>query len=183
MKKILFITSITILFITILLFIIFQINISINKYNNKKVVETFNKTIKEQELAPSYEYDNNLAKLEINDTDYIGVLNITNYNLSLPIESKCQKNIIKDVSTCLYSKKNLIILGSNLRNSFLDYKKYSINDKITFTNTLGQIFQYEVNKIERISNLEDISIYKKDLIIAIKDYYSMNYILLLCDIY
>lgn len=183
MKKIIFITSITIILITTLLFITFQINISLNKYNSKKVVEIFNKTIKEQELAPSYEYDNNLPKIEINNTDYIGVLNIPKYQILLPIESRCKKNILKDVSTCLYSKSNFIILGNNLRSSFINYKKYSINDQITFTNSLGQIFEYEIIKIERISNLEDISSYNKDLIIAIKDYYSMNYILLLCNIY
>lgn len=183
MKKIILGFSITILFITISIFIFLQITVSINKSNNQKVVETFNKTILEQDLALADEYDNNLPKLEINDTDYLGIINIPAYNLSLPLESKCQNTLLNNSGACTYSIDSLIILGTTLRDSFYNYKLYNVFDQITFTNTLGQTFQYKIDKIKRVDKLENISLYNEDLIIAIKDYYAMKYILLVCNLY
>lgn len=175
--------AIIILTIPLLLFIYINITTNINLYINEKVIITFNKTFSEQTLEIADNYSNPLPKIEIEGTDYVGVINIVKENLLLPVESKCSEALLNIKSACHYSNDNLIILGTTLKDSFFSYREYNKDDKITFTNTLGKTYQYKINKIKRINNLNKLSQYNSDLIIVIKNYYDMEYILLLGNAY
>ena len=181
MKKYFFISSIIILFVSFSIFIFLNIKIDKNINKNKQVLNTFNMIFSKQSLDISFE--NNLPKLQINRTDYIGIINISKNKLSLPIENKCNNSFINIQSACNYSNKSFIILVTNLKDSFSSYKLYDVGNTITFTNMLGNIFQYKIKSIERINNLNNVNNYNEDLIIIIKNYYDMKYILFICDFY
>ena len=178
MKKYILIIGIILFFIPICIFVYFNINISLSINKNKEVIDIFNNLFKNMDMMNNNPSD--LPKIEINDIDYIGIININKYNLSLPIESKC--NFIKP--SCNYSNDKFIILGTNLKNSFSNYKLYSVGDVITFTNALGNISQYKIKNIKRINKLNNLLKYDEDLTIIIKNYYNLEYILLLlCEVY
>lgn len=180
MKKVSLIFSNVIIVISISLILFLRVNIYINKNKNEKFLETYNSIFRKQNLV--FEQKLNLHKIEYNGTDYIGVINILKDDLLIPIQSKCNNSFISIKSVCNYSNEPFIILGTNLKDSFYSYKKYDINDIVVLTNTLGNTYQYRIKKIERIDNLNNINNYDEDLIIVIKNYYSLEYILFICEL-
>ena len=180
MKKVSRIFSSIIIVISISLILFLRVNIYINKNKNEKFLETYSSIFKKQNLV--FEQKLNLPKIEYNSTDYIGVINILKDDLLLPIQSECNNLFISVKSVCNYSNEPFIILGTNLKDSFYSYKNYDINDIVVFTNTLGNTYQYRIKKIERINNLNSIDSYDEELIIVIKNYYSLEYTLFICEL-
>lgn len=183
LNKYILICSIIILFATLSIFLYINVIIDKNINKNEKVLDTFNNIFLKENLDVSLEKINNLPKLQIEDTDYIGIISIPKASLSIPVESKCNSSFINIQSLCNYSNNSLVVLGTNLKDSFSSYKMYDIDDTIMFTNMLGQTFQYKIKNIKRINELNDFLQYNEDFIIAIKNYYDMEYVLFICESY
>lgn len=184
MKKLIFTFSIILLFLSIGLFLSLQIFIKINQNKNEKVMNTFNQMFQNQNIDimdETNENEYNFSKIEIDGTDYIGFLSLSYDGSSIPVESKCKKSFFSIEAACDYSKESFIILGNNLKGSFSSFESYDVYDLITFTNSLNQSFQYRINSIKRVDTLDNLSKYDNELIIAIKNFYDMEYVLLLCD--
>jgi len=181
LKKYFLIISVIILLLPISIFIFLNININVNNNKNTKVIVEFNNIFKEQSEELILDIKNNLPKLQLENTDYIGIVNIINNNLLIPVESNCNNGIFNIQSACLYSKDKLIILGTNLKDSFSLFKEYNVDDKVTFTNMFGEKYEYKIKKIKRTDNLDNIYKYDEDLIIVVKNYYDVEYILFICD--
>lgn len=163
-----------IVFISLSLILYLNINVYSSMYKNKEVANIFNIFFQNKTLNINNNNQNNFPILEINNTDYIGIINIK--GLSIPIESKCTNKY-----NCNYSTSPFIILGTNLKNSFSNYKLYTVNDSLEFINSLGDVYKYKINSIKRIDKLKFIEEYNEDLIIIIKDYYNLEYVLLICE--
>jgi len=184
MKKIFLICAITILLLTLSIFIYLNIKINLSINTSNEVIEQFNNIFNNSNLEYSNEDIKNTPKLEINGDDYIGIINIAGYDLTLPVQSTCSNKFFDITNTCSYTSNPFTILGTNLKNSFNSYKLYNVNDKVIFTNTLGEKYLYKIEKIKRVEELNEISQYNDaSLIIIVKNYYDMNYVLFICDIY
>ena len=184
MKKIILTCAITILLLSLSIFIHLNIKINISINGNKIVIEQFNNIFKTSNLEYSNEEIKNIPKLELNSTDYIGSINIEEYGLILPVQNICNNNILDTTSACNYTSTTFTILGTNLKNSFNSYKSYNLNDKVIFTNALGEKYLYKIEKIKRVEEINEISQYNDaSLIIVVKNYYDMNYVLFICDTY
>ena len=112
--------------------------------------------------------------LRYNGNDYIGILNIDNY--LLPIKSQCKSLDIN----CKSDDSNFIIKGNNFKSSFIMYKEMNDLSKVTFTNMLGQVFTYKIDSVKRVKNVKNIN-YDGDLILIVKNYYSFEYIIYICN--
>ena len=177
------ILSLIILAIPFILFIYINIFIKVSKLKTEKIVVEFKEKFLEQRLEIASDNILNLVKMEIDGNDYIGVVNVVSDNLLLPVESKCNNSFLNIKGACNYSNNSLVILGTNLNNSFSSFKQYNIGDEISFTNTLGWTFRYKIEKIKRFNKLDSLLQYDDDLIIVIKNYYGMEYVFLLCEAY
>ena len=165
-----------------MLFIILNININNNIDNNKQVLKKLNSMFLSVDIA-LFDEKLDLVNLEVNNIDYIGTIKIEKYNLLLPVKSICNNSYLSIESACTYSKSPLIILGTNLKDSLKNFKVYNEGDKVLFTNTLGTGVYYKIKDIIVLDNIDDILNYNEDLIIAIKNYYNMEYTLLICEVY
>jgi len=179
MKKYIQVISSILLLIIICIFLFININIIKNIKINKKVIDIFNNIFTIQNIEISNEFINPI--IEIDNIDYLGIINIPSNNLLLPIENNCNNFYLDIKSGCKYLNNFFIILGTNLKDSFYSYKSYNIFDTISFTNTLGKTFEYKINNIKRINNLNSLSLYNGELILVIKDYYSLEYTLFICN--
>lgn len=182
MRKCLFFCASVIFSVSLSIFVFINVNVVENINKNQEVVDSFENIFSYQDFDTVLEYESVFPKMEIDVKDYIGVINVSKSGLLLPVLSRCDNNIINIQSACSYSNESLVILGSNLKNSFVSFREYDVDDIIMFTNTLGQTFQYEVKEIKRIDKLSEISIVG-DLVIVIKNYYDMEYVVFICDFY
>lgn len=85
---------------------------------------------------------------------YIGVLQIEPFGLKLPVISDWNYPNLK-IAPCRYLgsayQNNMIIAAHNFRSHFGRLKNLSPGDRITFTDTDGNIFYYKVTEIEILS--------------------------------
>ena len=183
MKKIILFLAIIILSLSLGLFIYLNINISLNVNNNEKVVAKINSIFPESDLEIFVDNEFRLPKLQINGTDYVGIINLLDNNVLLPVTSKCNSSLLNIQSACNYSSSPFAVLGTTLKDSFNSFSSYNVNDIVMFTNTLGQTFQFKMKGIRRLNSLNDYLRYDGDLMILIKDYSNMKYILVICDSY
>lgn len=174
MKKFFQIILISIITISSTLILFLNTNVYLNKKNNEEFLTTYNNIFIKDNLTYSEQLV--LPKIEMNRKDYIGVI-----NLNVPTQSNCNSLYI-NINSCLYSSKPFIIMTFNLEGGFNHYKNYDINSILTFTNTLGNIFKYKIKNIKRINKLSNVNNYNEDLIIIIKDYYNLEYILFICEL-
>lgn len=181
MRKYLLFSSIVLILIPLIIFIFLNIKINKNIEKNNEVLNIFKNTIKNNDFNIDNKYIN-FSKIEIQGKDYIGVIE-TQKDKSIPIESKCDNNVFKIKSACLYDRKPFIILVTTLNDSFKNYESYEIDKMITFTDTLGITTEYKIKNIKRINDFKDIKNSNADLIIVVKNYYELKYILILCDFY
>ena len=184
MKKFLITSAIVILSLSFCLFIYLNVKVGIGSNTNKLVIEQFNDIFKESSQEISDEDIIDLPKLQLNGTDYVGIISVEDFELVLPVQSICNNSFFDAVSACNYTSDVFTILGTNLKNSFNSYNSFNENDKVIFTNTIGKIFEYRIKKIKRVDEITNISQYSDaDLIIIVKNYYDMNYVLFICESY
>lgn len=98
-----------------------------------------------EEDMPSEEIDGNL---------YVGILKIPAISLELPIIADWSYPGLR-MAPCRYSGSaylgNLVIAGHNYLSHFGYLKTLSLGDEVTFTDTDGNVFRYEVSEIEILS--------------------------------
>lgn len=94
---------------------------------------------------PTESYDEN---------EYIGILSIPSLGLELPVISQWSYPNLK-IAPCRYSGSpyldNMAIAAHNYQSHFGLLKNLSEGDKISFTDTDGNIFEYEVVLIETLT--------------------------------
>ena len=98
---------------------------------------------------------------QIDGADYIGILDMPTLGLKLPVMSDWDYPSLK-IAPCRYSgsayKGNLVIAAHNYNYHFGTIKNLGIGDRITFTDSDGNVFQYQVAAIETLDpyDVEDM---------------------------
>lgn len=90
---------------------------------------------------------------QIDGADYIGILDMPTLGLKLPVMSDWNYPSLK-IAPCRYSgsayKGNFVIAAHNYTYHFGTIKNLGIGDRITFTDSDGNVFQYQVAAIETL---------------------------------
>jgi sortase A len=89
--------------------------------------------------------------ISIDGNDYIGVLDIPALDISLPVMSEWSYPKLK-IAPCRYTgtiyMNNMVIAAHNYDSHFGRLKELQPGDSITFTDTDGNLFSYEVADME-----------------------------------
>lgn len=87
----------------------------------------------------------------IDDKRYIGILNLIPFGIELPVLADYSYDNMK-IAPVRYKGSvylnNLIIAGHGYTRHFQKLKNLKKGDQVTFTDTIGKIFEFEVIKIE-----------------------------------
>ena len=103
----------------------------------------------------------NMPTTQIDGADYIGILDMPTLGLKLPVMSDWDYPSLK-IAPCRYSgsayKGNFVIAAHNYTYHFGTIKNLGIGDRITFTDSDGNVFQYQVAAIETLDpyDVEDM---------------------------
>ncbi len=112
-------------------------------------------TSESEELVPEYKKnpEMEMPTVEINGQECIGTLEIPLLGLKFPVISEWSDEKLKK-APCRYSGSaylnNLIIAGHNYRTHFSGIKHLKLGDEVRFSDTVGNMFLYEVSEIETI---------------------------------
>lgn len=89
----------------------------------------------------------------VDHVDYIGVLDIPSLDLSLPIISQWNNDLLK-LAPCRYQGSvylgNLILAGHNYKAHFGRLKELEPGDSVYFTDEDSNTFSYKVSEIEKL---------------------------------
>lgn len=125
-------------------------------------LRTTENSILEQTELPDYilNPDMEMPTQEMEGNDYIGVLEISSLELSLPVMNEWSYPRLK-LAPCRYSGSaytgNLVIAAHNYRTHLGPIKNLTVGAQVTFTDVKGRQFSYEVSAVETIeaTSVED----------------------------
>ena len=110
----------------------------------------------ETETLTKY-FEQEMPIVTTNGVDYLGTVEILVLELSLPIISKCDDDLLK-IAPCRYKgniyNDNMIIAGHNYQSHFAKLKKLKIGDTINFVDVEKNVYSYTVSKFEEIDGTD-----------------------------
>lgn len=100
-----------------------------------------------------FPYDGEMPTIEIDGYSYIGILDIPDLDLHLPVMADWDYKRLK-ISPCRYSGSyfmdDMVICAHNYAKHFSPIKWIDIGSEVYFTNVNGQVYHYQVSNRETI---------------------------------
>lgn len=109
--------------------------------------------------APSYMLnpDMEMPEVEIDGIMYIGKVSIPSIGVNLPVASSFDYSVL-NISPCRFKgsayRDSMIICGHNFRTHFGSLARVKAGDQVTFTDTEGNVFTYEVCDMESMDGTD-----------------------------
>ena len=128
--------------------------------------------------------DNAMSVLEVEGTNFVGILEIPKFGSSLPVCADWGKvsSYPCRLSGSIY--ECTIQIGATSQKGQYDfYREVSVGDCVFFTDMEGNCFSYEVTDIHYEKHADQTALLRKDadLTLFIKNVYSLEYIIIFCD--
>lgn len=123
--------------------------------------------------------------VELNNNNYVGIIEIPKYNRKLPIQATWQPNKLKQYPSVYLGSVydgSLIIGGNDTRNQFDFMKAISEEDTIIITDMKGNRYSYIIDEIEITKDVSTKHLISNEhhFILFVKNTYSFDYTILRC---
>lgn len=184
--KICFLVGVSLIVIGILALFCWQWNINVSIKKSKTYVEAFYAlTPESQGAVPGERQDNIAPVLSINETDFIGVLELPQFKSTLPVCADWG-NITK--YPCKFSGSiydgTLQIGATSQRGQYDFYRDISLGDTVIFTDAEGNSYTYAVTNLQYEKHADQTTLSQKEsaLTLFIKNVYDFEYLIVYCDV-
>ena len=171
---------------SLLIGFLFSVHIGIRKCD-KLVAEMYDILPDKTVGSPGSYLNANMPVLEINETDYVALLDIPSFGVTLPVADKWDSNKLYLSPARFFGSvyDSTLIIGG-----FDHPQQLGFGDKIehgaivTITDMTGVQFTYAVSHVERSkhANTQWLTEGDCDLTLFYRDLYTMEYIAIRCDI-
>ena len=175
------------IFVSFALIVVFQVRTHIGAAKCREVISVMNKLLPEKNMATFEAYQNpNMPTLEIDNTDYVAMLEIPSLSVKLPVADKWNKDKLYNSPARFYGSSynhSLVIGGGDYPNQFSFCDKIDNGAVIAITDMAGTQFSYTVSRVDRSEKAESkwLSDENFDLTLFCRDIYSMKYIAVRCN--
>lgn len=129
--------------------------------------------------------DISMPVLQLNGTDFSGLIQVPAFGISLPMGNHWDRTAVTKYPCRFWGSlydHSLIIGGSSGKGQFDFFGRLDLGDKISVTDMTGTKFSYEVVRIDRRKNadIETLQETAYDLTLFVHDSSSLDYILVRC---
>ena len=164
-----------------------QIRTQIGANESQKAVTRMNELLPERTVGVPGIYSNpNMPILEINDIDYVALMEIPSLNLTLPIANAWNSQKLHNSPARFYGScydNSLVIGGADNAYQFSFCDKIDNGTVIIVTDMTGTQFSYTVSRVDRSKSAESNWLVSRDydLTLFCRDTYSMEYVAVRCS--
>jgi len=166
--------------------ILWQWEIRSSEKKANTYVQTLRSLIPEpQGAVPEERSDNAMPVLSVDNTDFVGILEMPRYGSALPVGADWG-NITQYL--CCFSGSvydgTMQIGGTSQKGQFDFYREISVGDALYFTDMEGNRFAYEVTDVRYEKHADQSALQRRDadLKLFVKNVYAFEYIIIFCDI-
>ena len=178
--------GIALLVVGVLVLICWQWNIHSWTQKSKTYVQTLSTLIPEPQGAVTEERrDNRMPVLSIDETDFIGIVEMPRYESALPVSAswghltKCPCRF----SGSIYDS-TLQIGATSQKGQYDFYREISVGDTVIFTDVEGNQYTYTVTNLQYENRADQTSLRREEsaLTLFIKNVYDFEYLIVSCDV-
>lgn len=184
--KIFQMTGILLILGSLAMMILFQINETKKAEKAREISRQLDEMIP-QRNSGMLNYDSQMPVYEIENVDFVGLLEIPQYQVSLPVAAGWDEEYISTYpgrfSGSAYD--NTLVVGGSGREGQLEVlSQLNQGDEIVFVDVTGTEFRYEAEQIDRAKELSAEDLYNPDYEFTIfaRDMQSRDYIIIRCGI-
>ncbi len=185
-QKICIIGGSCLILVAIAALILWQWNIHAAEKKAKSYAETLLTLIPQRQNAvPEERGDNGMSALSIEETDFIGLLEMPRYSSALPV---CAAWGDTAKFPCRFSgsiyDRSLKIGATTQKGQFDFYREISVGDAITFTDMEGNQFNLTVSDIRYTKHADASALNRAPaaLTLFLKNEFAIEYLILSCDV-
>ncbi len=170
----------------ILMVTVFQIRMHAGAQNSQKILSSLEEILPEQTAASSgIKLASAMPVLEIDNTDYVAVLEVPAFGIALPVADKWDSNKLSSSPARFFGSaydNSLIIGGADDPRQFGFCDKIEHGARISVTDMTGAQFAYTVSGIDRAKHADAQWLMDADcdMTLFCHDIYSMEYIAVRC---
>ena len=138
-----------------------------------------------QAAFPEPRRDNNMPRLALGETDFVGILEMPMHGSSLPI---CADWGALYKLPCLFDGSvydgSIKIGGTSQKGQFDFYRNISVGDSVFFTDMEGRRYSFTVADLryEKHADQEALGRRDADLTLFIKNIHGFDYVVVFCDV-
>ena len=170
---------------SVLLLVLWQGSIRTAQTQATEHVHTLRTLMPEpQGTALQARYDNTMATLTLDCTDYIGILEMPQHGSTLPVSAAWRKLTRQPCrfDGSLYDG-SLMIGATSQKGQYDFYRAISVGDAVYFTDMEGNRCAFTVSDIRFEKHADQTALARKDadLTLFIQNVYAFEYIVIFCD--
>lgn len=176
------ISGICLVLIGVSLMVVTQMRIHAGKQHSKHILEKLDGILPERKSGLLEMYlDSGMPVLEIDGEDYVCVIEIPSFDVTLPVADRWDSNKVFGSPARFFGSAydgSLIIGGADISQQFGFCKEIELGTLVTVTDMTGTQFTYVVSDVDRAKHAETkwLMDAECDLTLFCRDLYSMEYI-------
>ena len=138
-----------------------------------------------QGAVPEERSDNTMPVLSLEETDFVGILEIPRYGSALPV---CGAWGQVSKYPCRFSgsvyDRTMQIGGTSQKGQYDFYREISVGDAVFFTDMAGNRYAYAVEDVRYEKHADQAALERQEaaLTLFIKNVYAFEYIIIFCDV-
>ena len=186
LQKICMLVGICLLVGAIVMLALWRWNITNSEKRAQYYVQTLQSFIPEpQNAIPEERRDNTMSVLSVDGTDFVGIIELPQYESALPVCADWGK-ISKfpcRLSGSIYD--GTMQIGATTQKGQYDfYRELSVGDTVIYTDAEGNRFTFAITGLRHEKHADQAALQqeKAPLTLFIKNIYSFEYLIVVCDI-
>ena len=161
-----------------------------NIYSSEKQAQSYVHTLQKlipdpQNMALEERRDNTMSVLSVDETDFVGIVELPHYESVLPVCADWGKtfNYPCRFSGSIYN--GTMQIGATTQKGQYDfYRELSVGDRVVFTDVEGNRYTFAITGLRYEEHADQATLQQEDapLTLFIKNIYSFDYLIVFCDV-